>query len=132
MTEASTRAVESTGLGAGGAVGIAMAGLFLLALAALFVRRRRNRGKDREVVGDGGDDTFMLDARVTSRDEDSRFGMYPEGQTEGMVLGARSWNQDVHKCSSATCKLCEKQRAAGLQFVPTKGATTTTEEPSNL
>jgi len=31
---------------------------------------------------------------------------------------SNSHNTDVHKCSSATCNICEKSRQKGIQFVP--------------
>lgn len=116
------RSVEPSGIGAGGAVGIAMAGLFLVGLLAFLAMRRRRRNKDvvQENLGNTMEDTFLVEERGNSRDEDSRFGMYPDGQTDGMILGERSWNQDVHKCSSATCELCERRRKNGLQFLPAK------------
>lgn len=120
------RSVEPSGIGAGGAVGIAMAGLFLVGLLAFLAMRRRRRSKDvtNENLGNTMEDTFLTEERGNSRDDDSRFGMYPHGQTDGMILGDRSWNQDVHKCSSATCELCERRRQAGLKFLPAK------DEPS--
>lgn len=121
---------EDNGIGAGGVIGIAMAALVLLALLALLLRRRRKRNGDRKHdMEQVGDDTFMLDdgspVKSGYSDEDSamgsRFGMYPEGQSEGMILGSKSMNQDVHKCSSATCTLCETRRQASVQFFPIKG-----------
>jgi hypothetical protein len=132
----SSKSTESGGLGAGGAVGIAMAGLFLLGLLGAFLamrRRRRRNAKDRahqQLNEDTMQDTFLTEDKVhnlnnTSHDDDSRFGMYPHGQTDGMVLGERSWNQDVHKCASATCKLCERRRRDNrLQFIPAKSTVT--------
>lgn len=37
----------------------------------------------------------------------------------GMGAMDSSYQNDVHKCSSATCDLCEKNRQAGLQFIST-------------
>jgi hypothetical protein len=138
VVTANSKSAAEAGLGAGGAVGIAMAGLFLLGLLAAFFamrRRRRRNAKDRAQQQLGEDtmqDTFLTeDHKVNnvSRDDDSRFGMYPHGQTDGMVLGERSWNQDVHKCASATCKLCERRRN-GLQFIPAKA--TMSDDTINL
>jgi MYXO-CTERM domain-containing protein len=122
---------QNSGLSGGGAFGVAMAALVLVALLALLLRRRRrNRNGDlakHEQIQDVGDDTFMIESPEKSRytDDDSafgsRYGMYPEGKSESMLLGAKSMNQDVHKCSSATCTLCESRRQAGLMFLPAKG-----------
>jgi hypothetical protein len=126
IVAATSKSEEGGGLGAGGAVGIAMAGLFFLGLlGAFFAMRRRRRSKDDGVralgEGDTMQDTFITEPKNNnSHDDDSRFGMYPHGRTDGMVLGERSWNQDVHKCSSATCELCERRRKNRLQFVPAK------------
>lgn len=79
-----------------------------------------NNSPDREkrishVVGDG-------DSVITS------WTGYTNGQDSidgaNGLLGARARAnatkaQDVHKCSSATCEVCEYRRQAGLQFVPT-------------
>jgi hypothetical protein len=32
---------------------------------------------------------------------------------------ADGYNGDVHKCSSATCEVCEQRRQQGVQFIPT-------------
>lgn len=117
-------AQEDDGMGVGGIMGILFAALALFALLALFLRRRRRRNQDdlikHQFFDDVGDDTFMLEGSP-NRGDDSMFGMYPEGQTEGMILGDKTMNQDVHKCSSATCELCERRRQAGLQFLPSGG-----------
>lgn len=34
------------------------------------------------------------------------------------ALADRNVHHDVHKCSSATCEVCEQQRQAGIQFIP--------------
>ena len=52
------------------------------------------------------------------KETESRFGMYPEGRTEGMVLGTQALTQDVHKCNSATCELCVQSRHSVVQFLP--------------
>lgn len=113
-----SRSTEPSGIGAGAISGIVLAALALLALLAfLALRRRRNRHDDNNKVPIN--DTLLDDSAQV--EDDSRFGMYPEGQSEGMILGNRSLYQDVHKCSSATCKLCERKRN-GLQFLPTRPA----------
>jgi hypothetical protein len=71
------------------------------------------------------DQTFILDgAQSKSFDDNS---MYPAGRGEGMLLGNRTMNQDVHKCSSATCELCDR-RNGGVQFLPTSGSLPKVEE----
>jgi len=112
-------------MAAGALAGIILAALAALALLMLLLRRRRRDEDDilkhESFEDEVGDQTFMLDDRSRSlNDTDSRFGMYPEGRAEGMMLGERALNQDVHKCSSATCELCERSRQGGLQFLPTR------------
>lgn len=122
LDEETSKAAEEDDKIAGGAIfGMIIAALVILALLALLLRRRRNKNDEEMLKNlsneeEVGDRTAMLDDN--SRDVDSRFGMYPEGRMEGMVLGERALNQDVHKCSSATCELCDRQN--GLQFLPTR------------
>lgn len=120
---------EDDSMAAAGIFGIVFAALVLMALLALLLRRRRNRRNADSIPKHqsfedevGANETFMLDNASRSYEDDSRFGMYPEGQGEGMLLGQRAMNQDVHKCSSATCELCEQARQSGLQFLPTKAS----------
>jgi hypothetical protein len=119
-----------------GIFGIILAALIMLmALIALLIRRRRTYGR-RQLNKLDQNDTFMIDDGTTNNngsaspgrfhDEDdsmldSRYGMYPEGQTEGMILGSKNVHQDVHKCTSATCNLCEARRRNTIAFLPTKG-----------
>jgi hypothetical protein len=118
-----------------GIFGIVMLFLVLLAFLVFFMHRRRRRNYDRRRLAKlGQNDTFMIDdannspnspGRFSDGDDsmiDSRYGMYPEGQTEGMILGSRQMNQDVHKCSSATCNLCESRRQANISFLPATNA----------
>ena len=115
-----------------GVFGIVMLFLVLLAFLVFFMHRRRRRNYERRRLAKlDQNDTFMIDdgnlspsspGRFSDGDDslmDSRYGMYPEGQTEGMILGARNMNQDVHKCSSATCNLCESRRQSNISFLPT-------------
>lgn len=115
-----------------GIFGIVMLFLILLAFLVFFMNRRRRRNHDRRRLAKlDQNDTFVIDdgnmspgspGRFSDGDDsmiDSRYGMYPEGQTEGMILGSRKMNQDVHKCSSATCNLCEARRQSTISFIPT-------------
>jgi hypothetical protein len=52
---------------------------------------------------DGGDDNVLLQKR-------------PPYQNGG--LGGLYGSQNVHKCSSALCDICERERQSGLQFIP--------------
>jgi len=123
IDEETSKAEEDDKIAGGAIFGMIFAALVILALLALLLRRRRNKTNEEEEMlknlsneEEVGDRTLMLDDH--SRDADSRFGMYPEGRMEGMVLGERALNQDVHKCSSATCELCERQN--NVQFLPTR------------
>jgi hypothetical protein len=113
-----------------GIFGIIMLFLVLFALLALFIRRRRRNYERRRTAKLDQNDTFMIDdgnngagspGRFSDGDDsmiDSRYGMYPEGKSEGMILGSRNVSQDVHKCSSATCNLCEARRNGSISFLP--------------
>ena len=121
-----TQAAEEGKVAAGAIVGMVIAALLILALLILLCLRHRNQKEDEEMLKNLADEdevnnqTLMLEDNHSRsyEDNDSRFGMYPEGHIEGMVLGERALNQDVHKCSSATCELCDRQN--GVQFLPTR------------
>lgn len=114
-----------------GVFGIVMLFLILLAFLAFFMHRRKRNNDRRRSAKLDQNATFVIDdgnvspnspGRFSDGDDsmiDSRYGMYPEGQTEGMILGSRKLSQDVHKCSSATCNLCESRRQSNISFLPT-------------
>jgi hypothetical protein len=108
--------------GPGLLLGLLFAGLAALVAMFLLVRRRKNQQdllKHTALEDSDQDQTFILDgAQSKSFDDNS---MYPAGRGEGMLLGDRLMNQDVHKCSSATCELCDR-RIGGVQFLPTGGS----------
>eukprot|EP00977_Amphora_coffeiformis_P028857 scaffold37572_cov176-Amphora_coffeaeformis.AAC.2 len=54
-------------------------------------------------------------SRETRRDNG---GLHPDQY--GGSMDDSFLKQDVHKCASATCELCEQKRRAGIQFVPAK------------
>lgn len=124
VVEDTSKSTEEDKVAAGAIFGMILAALVILALLFLLCRRRRDNGEEAEMLKNLShedelpDQTAMLDENSRYEDNDSRFGMYPEGRAEGMVLGERALNQDVHKCSSATCELCERQN--GVQFLPTR------------
>lgn len=124
VIEDTSKSTEEDKVAAGAIFGMILAALVILALLFLLCRRRRNNDEEAEMLKNLShedelpDQTAMLDENSRYEDNDSRFGMYPEGRGEGMVLGERALNQDVHKCSSATCELCDRQN--GVQFLPTR------------
>jgi hypothetical protein len=133
--EESQASPESKNIAAAGIFGIVLAFLVLMALLALLLRRHRRNARRR--LAKGLNETYVLDAGNTQgpyTDEDSmldsRYGMYPEGRTENMVLGIRDIHHDVHKCASATCNLCEARRRNGLTFLPASGPAG--QRPPNL
>ena len=128
VVEESKSSSEDDDIAAAGIFGIVLAFLVLMALLALLLRRHRRNA--RRALAKGLNETYVLDSakgqgRFTDDDSmmDSRYGMYPEGQTETMILGNRDIHHDVHKCASATCNLCEARRRNGLTFLPTSGPT---------
>lgn len=132
------------GVETGGYITIGVSALIIL-FVLLFAVRRRNEYHDsfshKHLVNEGGDDdddsTYLKGSEEDSQQDqrnvhvvgeaDSVFsgwtgfsgerdhgGLYRDGPADSDA------HQDVHKCSSATCELCEAQRRSGLQFVPTR------------
>lgn len=131
VVEDKSAAENDDGMAVAGIFGIVFAAAVLLALLALLLQRR-HRTTDHMLkhrsFDDGGVDNTFIDVSPSLSLDDSRFSMYPEGKMEGMLLGERALNQDVHKCSSATCELCEQRRQAGVQFLPTKAKSSRTRQ----
>jgi hypothetical protein len=65
----------------------------------------------------GGDDSVLQMERSTNATYGGLGGLYG--------------SQNVHKCSSALCEICERERQAGLQFIPT-GMPSHTSLPGDL
>jgi hypothetical protein len=126
---------NDSNIAAAGIFGIILAFLLLMALLALLLRRHRRYARRR--LAKELNETYALDTanspgRFTDDDSmmDSRYGMYPEGKTENMILGTRDIHHDVHRCASATCNLCEARRRNGLTFLPASGPAG--QRPPNL
>lgn len=136
VVEESQSSPENRNIAAAGIFGIVLAFLVLMALLSLLLSRHRRNARRRRLAK-GLNETYAMDAsnapgRFTDDDSmmDSRYGMYPEGKTENMILGTRDIHHDVHKCASATCNLCEARRRNGLTFLPASGSAG--QRPPNL
>ena len=58
---------------------------------------------------------FTGDRRTNSKDHG---GLYPDDYNGS--YDESYMNQDVHRCASATCEVCERNRRAGIQFIPSR------------
>jgi hypothetical protein len=123
-------------------VGGAAAALACMLLLILLIRRNRTSDDVSHLkLEDEGDDTFIKEFGDTATnpsdyetrnahvigEADSIFsgwtGYSPKQRHEDdvdAILGKLGQETgDVHKCSSATCEICEASRQGGVQFVPT-------------
>ena len=145
-----TNRESEEGVQTGGYISISVAAALLLLMLLFVVRRRHDYDsamKHKHFIDEFEEDeteTYLKDSDADSHDQqdrqvhvvgeaDSVFsgwsgftgdrrrdneGLYPDQY--GGSLDDSFLNQDVHKCSSATCELCEQKRRAGIQFVPAK------------
>lgn len=68
------------------------------------------------IIGD--EDTIMSGwSHTKNGDDDSVLQRERPPHRDG-GLGDLYGSQNVHKCSSATCDICERERQSGLQFIP--------------
>jgi hypothetical protein len=138
---------DDEGIGPGGFIAVAGGGLLIVLFSLLFVRQRRNDEyplKHHQLEDMGDDDTYLNDIDGRSNpsspgdrafivgDEDtimSGWSYTKNGGDDSVLqmerppnvydgLGGLYGSQNVHKCSSATCDICEHQRQSGLQFIP--------------
>jgi hypothetical protein len=137
------------GLSAGGTSAIVATGLLCVLFLAFFLRRkhRDDASLKHHYLEDGLDEeTYLKESETSSSNERGLFVVGEEdsmmsarsGYTNGAVMQGESplyssslesgpdrsladyhYSQDVHHCTSAMCKVCERQRQRGLQFVPT-------------
>lgn len=133
--------VEDDSVNVAAVIGASAGGLALILLIVLLVRRRQAEDEisHLKLEEDGaGDDTFIRELETTasspSRDEgyESR-NVHVVGEADSIYSGwtgytphehdenemANNETGDVHKCSSATCEVCERRRQQGIQFIPT-------------
>jgi hypothetical protein len=143
---AQTRESGNGGLGAIGAMVIAAGALALVLVFLLVAKKSRSKPNHLKHVqlddGDFDDDasTYMHDAEVSSSPDRARVVDESDSVTTGWTmynsnvnrsqdmlddtdlnisgLSKNTGTNDVHKCSSATCEVCERERQSGLQFVP--------------
>jgi hypothetical protein len=122
-------------------IGATAGGLAFILLIVLLAARR-NQGEDEvshlKLEEDEGEGTFIREFETTasspSRDEgyEAR-NVHVVGEADSIFSGWTGYTArdksaedmdmydqgDVHKCSSATCEVCEQRRQQGIQFIPT-------------
>jgi hypothetical protein len=121
-------------------IGATAGGLAFVLLLVLLARR--NRGDDEvshlKLEEDENDDAFVREFATTASspsldgDYEAR-NVHVVGETDSIFSGWTGYTAreksaeemdmydkgDVHKCSSATCEVCEQRRQQGIQFIPT-------------
>ena len=126
------------------------AALLLLMLLFVVRRRREYEAATRhkyliDEIDEDETETYLKDSDADSQDQQDR-QVHVVGEADSVFSGWSGFtgdrqrdnggllypdkyggsmdnsflNQDVHKCASATCELCERKRRAGIQFVPSK------------
>ena len=119
-------------------IGATAGGLAFVLLLVLLVRR--NQGDEEishlKLEEDELDDTFIreIESTASSPSHDEEYearNVHVVGEADSIFSGwtgytAKDKNEadrfdrgDVHKCSSATCEVCEQRRQQGIQFIPT-------------
>jgi hypothetical protein len=68
------------------------------------------------IVGD--EDTIMSGWSYTKNGGDDSVLQMERPPNQYGGLGGLYGSQNVHKCSSALCDICERERQSGLQFIP--------------
>jgi hypothetical protein len=146
------------GVETGGYITIALSALVLLLLLLFAVRRRNEYHSSfthKQFVNEGGDyddDDSTYAKGSSEEDSHQERNVHVVGEADSVFSGWTGYTgdrdrgglhsdggsqsntpqyQDVHKCSSATCELCEAKRRSGLQFVPTKMPSHSSHLPSN-
>lgn len=139
-SESSDRLIEDNTLSVPVVIG-ATAGCLAVILFAVLMARRSNQADDQIShlkLEEDGDDTFVREYASTGSAA-SQEGNYESrnvhvvGESDSIFSGwtgytkngARSVDEmdgqhvDVHRCSSATCEVCEQKRQQGVEFIPT-------------
>jgi hypothetical protein len=139
---------DNEGIGAGGYGVVAGGGLLIVLFTLLFLRQRRNDEyplKHHQLEDTGDDDTYLRDIDGQSGSSYDNHRAYIVGDEDTIMsgwsytknggddsvlqmerppnnqyggLGGLYGSQNVHKCSSALCDICERERQSGLQFIP--------------
>ena len=121
-------------------IGASAAGLAFILLLILLVRRKNAEDEPSHLKLEediGADDTFIREFETASSSP-SREGyetrnVHVVGEADSIYSGWTGYTHhekgaeelgahelgDVHKCSSATCEVCEQRRQQGIQFIPT-------------
>ena len=116
-------------------IGATAGGLAFLLLIVLLVRRRTDSDEvTHSKLDEDEDDTFIKEFESNpSGDEgyETR-NVHVVGEADSIFSGWTGYTNhgksrdemdaresNVHKCSSATCEVCEARRQQGIQFIPT-------------
>ncbi len=117
-------------------IGATAGGLALLLLIVLLVRRKTEEDEVSHLkLDENGDDAFIREFETTASSGDEGYeprNVHVVGEADSIFSGWTGYTphmrtdddmdaheRDVHKCSSATCEVCEAKRQQGIQFIPT-------------
>ena len=121
-------------------IGATAGGLAFLLLIVLLARRRTDAEEVSHLkLNEDGEDTFIREFETTGSNPSGDEGyetrnVHVVGEADSIFSGWTGYTNhlksvddsdlpesNVHKCSSATCEVCEARRQQGIQFVPTRG-----------
>lgn len=119
-------------------IGATAGGLAFLLLIVLLARRRTEADEVSHLkLNEDGEDTFIREFETTGSNPSGDEGyetrnVHVVGEADSIFSGWTGYTQhnksgegtdglesNVHKCSSATCEVCEARRQQGIQFIPT-------------
>lgn len=122
-------------------IGATAGGLAFVLLIVLLVRRKTAEEEVSHLkMDEDGEDTFIREFETASNPSagegyETR-NVHVVGETDSIFSGWTGYTphiktddemdaheRDVHKCSSATCEVCEAKRQQGIQFIPTSSPT---------
>lgn len=123
-------------------IGATAGGLAFLLLIVLLARRRTDADEVSHLkLNEDGEDTFIREFETTGSNPSGEEGyetrnVHVVGEADSIFSGWTGYTQhgksgeetdvpesNVHKCSSATCEVCEARRQQGIQFIPTRSPT---------
>ena len=121
-------------------IGAVAGGLAFILLLVLLARRSNDNDEDRIShlkLEEDDEDALLREYASTGsmRSDEDRYetrNVHVVGEADSVFSGWTGYTKngrsgedmdahqgDVHKCSSATCEVCEQRRQQGIQFIPT-------------